>query len=273
MRKAARWAASPSAPRTNISSPARTWTISPSPRSTAPRPRSQSGAFATEIAPVTIKGRKGDTIVDTDEAPGRGMPDKIPTLQARLRQGRHDHRRDQLVDQRRRRRGRPRPPVDRRRQGLHPRRADRRQRGARAKAVRIHHRPDRRDREIAREGRLVGRRRRPVRSQRSLRLRRDVRDEGPRHLARQDQRPRRRHRARPPDRRQRHAHPRHPGQRAQDQGPQARRRQPVHRRRRSHGGGGRTGRERPAQQRIRAYEILVLRRPSTGRTYMHKLVD
>jgi len=41
-----------------------------------------SGAFKTEIAPVTIKGRKGDTIVDTDEAPGRGMPDKIPTLKA-----------------------------------------------------------------------------------------------------------------------------------------------------------------------------------------------
>jgi acetyl-CoA C-acetyltransferase len=40
----------------------------------------KSGAFGTEIAPVTIKGRKGDTIVDTDEAPGRGMPDKIPTL-------------------------------------------------------------------------------------------------------------------------------------------------------------------------------------------------
>src|SRR5687767_13369015 len=39
-----------------------------------------SGAFAAEIAPVTIKGRKGDTVVDTDEAPGRGMPDKIPTL-------------------------------------------------------------------------------------------------------------------------------------------------------------------------------------------------
>jgi acetyl-CoA C-acetyltransferase len=41
-----------------------------------------SGGFATEIAPVTIKGRKGDVIVDTDEAPGRGMPDKIPTLKA-----------------------------------------------------------------------------------------------------------------------------------------------------------------------------------------------
>jgi len=41
-----------------------------------------SGSFKDEIAPVTIKGRKGDTIVDTDEAPGRGMPDKIPTLKA-----------------------------------------------------------------------------------------------------------------------------------------------------------------------------------------------
>jgi acetyl-CoA C-acetyltransferase len=40
----------------------------------------KSGYFATEIAPVTLKGRKGDVVVDTDEAPGRGMPDKIPTL-------------------------------------------------------------------------------------------------------------------------------------------------------------------------------------------------
>lgn len=39
-----------------------------------------AGAFASEIAPVTIAGRKGDVIVDTDEAPGKGMPDKIPTL-------------------------------------------------------------------------------------------------------------------------------------------------------------------------------------------------
>jgi len=38
------------------------------------------GAFAAEIAPVTIAGRKGDVVVDTDEAPGKGMPDKIPTL-------------------------------------------------------------------------------------------------------------------------------------------------------------------------------------------------
>ncbi|WP_447762122.1 acetyl-CoA C-acyltransferase [Sphingopyxis panaciterrae] len=38
------------------------------------------GAFSNEIAPVTISGRKGDVVVDTDEAPGKGMPDKIPTL-------------------------------------------------------------------------------------------------------------------------------------------------------------------------------------------------
>lgn len=38
------------------------------------------GAFAAEIAPVTIAGRKGDVIVDTDEAPGKAMPDKIPGL-------------------------------------------------------------------------------------------------------------------------------------------------------------------------------------------------
>lgn len=39
-----------------------------------------SGAFADEIAPVTIAGRKGDVVVDTDEAPGKAMPDKIPSL-------------------------------------------------------------------------------------------------------------------------------------------------------------------------------------------------
>ncbi|QNO27605.1 acetyl-CoA C-acyltransferase [Sphingopyxis sp. OPL5] len=38
------------------------------------------GAFASEIAPVTIATRKGDVVVDTDEAPGKAMPDKIPTL-------------------------------------------------------------------------------------------------------------------------------------------------------------------------------------------------
>ena len=37
-----------------------------------------SGAFAKEIAPVTISGRKGDVTVDTDEAPGRAPPSSPP---------------------------------------------------------------------------------------------------------------------------------------------------------------------------------------------------
>ncbi|MGG4605839.1 acetyl-CoA C-acyltransferase [Paenalcaligenes sp. Me131] len=41
---------------------------------------SKDGSFAFEITPVTIAGRKGDTVVDTDEAPQRAMPEKIPTL-------------------------------------------------------------------------------------------------------------------------------------------------------------------------------------------------
>ena len=41
-----------------------------------------SGAFAAEIAPVSIATRKGEVMVDTDEQPGKGMPDKIPTLKA-----------------------------------------------------------------------------------------------------------------------------------------------------------------------------------------------
>ena len=39
-----------------------------------------SGAFTSEIAPVTLKTRAGEVVVDTDEAPGKGRPDKIPTL-------------------------------------------------------------------------------------------------------------------------------------------------------------------------------------------------
>ena len=38
------------------------------------------GAFRDEIAPVTVSGRKGDVVVDTDEQPGRCDINKIPTL-------------------------------------------------------------------------------------------------------------------------------------------------------------------------------------------------
>ncbi|GMN01366.1 thiolase family protein [Erythrobacter sp. MTPC3] len=42
----------------------------------------ESGAFADEVVPVSYSTRKGDVTVDTDEQPGRGRPDKIPTLRA-----------------------------------------------------------------------------------------------------------------------------------------------------------------------------------------------
>jgi len=41
-----------------------------------------SGAFADEVVPVTFSTRRGDVTVDTDEAPGKGNPDKIPQLRA-----------------------------------------------------------------------------------------------------------------------------------------------------------------------------------------------
>lgn len=45
----------------------------------------ESGAFAEEIVPVTVKGRKGDTVVDRDEEPFNCDIDKIPTLRPAFR--------------------------------------------------------------------------------------------------------------------------------------------------------------------------------------------
>ncbi|KAA2284492.1 thiolase family protein [Arenimonas fontis] len=38
------------------------------------------GAFKAEIVPVAVAGRKGDTVIDTDEQPGRCNIEKIPSL-------------------------------------------------------------------------------------------------------------------------------------------------------------------------------------------------
>lgn len=40
----------------------------------------ENGAFADELVAVTYSTRAGEQTVDTDEQPGRGRPDKIPTL-------------------------------------------------------------------------------------------------------------------------------------------------------------------------------------------------
>ncbi|WP_336367956.1 thiolase family protein [Marinobacter sp. C2H3] len=40
----------------------------------------RDGSFADEITPVTVSGKGGDTVVDTDEQPGKAKPEKIPQL-------------------------------------------------------------------------------------------------------------------------------------------------------------------------------------------------
>ena len=59
----------------------------------------KAGKFKDEIVPVTIKSRKGDIVVDTDEYPKqRRHPGQRRQAAARLRQGRHGD-------------GRPTPPA------------------------------------------------------------------------------------------------------------------------------------------------------------------
>ena len=45
----------------------------------------ESGAFAKEIAPVTVKGRAGEVVVSVDEGPGKVKLDKIPSLKPAFR--------------------------------------------------------------------------------------------------------------------------------------------------------------------------------------------
>ena len=46
-----------------------------------------SGAFANEIAPVTLQTRAGNLVFDTDEQPGEARPEKIPHLKPAFRDG------------------------------------------------------------------------------------------------------------------------------------------------------------------------------------------
>ncbi|UCH73393.1 MAG: acetyl-CoA C-acyltransferase [Rhodospirillales bacterium] len=47
----------------------------------------EDGSFATEITPVTVKTRKGEATVETDEQPRTANLDKIPTLRPAFREG------------------------------------------------------------------------------------------------------------------------------------------------------------------------------------------
>jgi acetyl-CoA C-acetyltransferase len=45
----------------------------------------EDGSFRWEIAPVTVSGRKSETIIDRDEQPGKANPEKIPSLKPAFR--------------------------------------------------------------------------------------------------------------------------------------------------------------------------------------------
>jgi acetyl-CoA C-acetyltransferase len=45
----------------------------------------EDGSFRWEIAPVTVSGRKGETVIDRDEQPGKANPEKIPSLKPAFR--------------------------------------------------------------------------------------------------------------------------------------------------------------------------------------------
>jgi len=47
----------------------------------------KSGAFEDEIAPVTLKTRKGEATVSEDEQPAKARPEKIPQLKPAFREG------------------------------------------------------------------------------------------------------------------------------------------------------------------------------------------
>ena len=60
----------------------------------------KAGRFKDEIVPVTVKERKGEKIIDTDEYIRDGATlEAMAGLQARLPEGRHGHRRQCLRHQ------------------------------------------------------------------------------------------------------------------------------------------------------------------------------
>ena len=174
----------------------------------APRTRSTTASSTrTRSCRSRSSTRKGETQVDIDEAAGQGPSRQDPAAEARLRQGRHDHRGDlssisdgaaALVLTRAERRDEAGQAADRAHRRHTPRMRRSRRSSPSAPVGAIQKVLDKAGWNVAR--------RRPVRGQRGVRLRRHVRDAGPRHPARQDQRQRRRDRARSPDRRQRRAH-------------------------------------------------------------------
>ena len=172
----------------------------------------KAGKFDGQIASVTIKGRKGDVVVDKDEYIRAGSTyeamsglkpafNKEGSVTAGNASGLNDGAAAIVLD-------------DRRGSQETGRRAPRPHRflGQRGRGARNHgHGADPGLEKGAGESRLDRCRPRPDRIQRSLRRPVPLRGEGAWPRPRQGQRQRRRHRHRPPHRRVRRPHPHHPG--------------------------------------------------------------
>ena len=200
------WAPPPRTSRSNIRSRARSRTSSRSASQNKAEAAQKAGKFKDEIAPVTVKSRKGDIVVDTDEYPKHGVTlDAIAKLRpafykegsvtAANASGINDGAAAVVLMK-------ASEAAKARQEGARPHRvvgACRRRSGDHG------HRPDPGLARGAEEGRLDGRRSRSGRGQRGVRRAGLRGQQGPRLGSRQGQRQRRRDRDRSSDRRIRRA--------------------------------------------------------------------
>ena len=190
----------------STASRARRWTSSPF-ATTRSKKANEDGSFDWEIAPVTLQGPPGDTVIKFDEQPFKAKLDKIPWPQARVQERRRDHRRHLVEHLRRRGRlvlMRESTAAD----GRQPVARIVSHADARAGAGMVHHRAGGRiDKALKKAGWGAGTW--TCGSQRSLRRGDHGRDGRVQAAARHRQRARRRLRAGPSDRRLGRAHRRH----------------------------------------------------------------
>ena len=201
----------------------------------------QNGDFAWEIAPVSVKAGKAETLVATDEQPPKAKPDKIPTLKPAFRDGGTVTAANSSSI------------SDGAAALIMMRESEAEKRGVRPLARVLAHAthaaapkdfptaPIGALAETSGEDRMERGVRRPFRDQRGLRRRRHGGDARPQASARKGQRQRRRLRARPSDRRVGRPHSGDPHRGPSCAWAQARRGVAVHRRGRSDRYGDRAG--------------------------------
>ena len=200
-----------------------------------------NGDFAWEVAAVTVKAGKSETVVATDEQPPKARPEKIPTLKPAFREGGTVTAANSSSI------------SDGAAALILMRESDTEKRGAKPLARIVAHSthaaapkdfptaPIGAVKKLHREDRMEHGFHRSLRDQRGFRRRRHGGDARSRLAPREGQRQRRRLRARPSDRRLGRAHSGDAHRRASGAWRQARRSVAVHRRRRSDGHGDRDG--------------------------------